>query len=162
MTQRILVVDDEPDITALVAYHLAKAGLDVLLLEKKHYPREKTCGDGLTPRSVKQLYDILFTVDGGQLGFGPAIASIAVCLAVCGTVVYGGVMLGKAVFALHPHQDRFVADAREVVPVDESPETSDERAELQALDHLLPRAERRGGVGQSAHERHAHVRHRRG
>lgn len=29
MTQRILVVDDEPDITALVAYHLAKEGFRV-------------------------------------------------------------------------------------------------------------------------------------
>ena len=29
MTQRVLVVDDEPDITALVAYHLAKAGYRV-------------------------------------------------------------------------------------------------------------------------------------
>jgi flavin-dependent dehydrogenase len=28
------------------------------VLEKKHYPREKTCGDGLTPRSVRQLEDI--------------------------------------------------------------------------------------------------------
>jgi len=29
MTHRILVVDDEPDITALVAYHLARAGFRV-------------------------------------------------------------------------------------------------------------------------------------
>ena len=31
------------------------AGLDVLLLEKTAFPREKVCGDGLTPRAVKQL-----------------------------------------------------------------------------------------------------------
>jgi geranylgeranyl reductase family protein len=37
------------------AYHLAQAGLDVLLLEKSEFPREKVCGDGLTPRAVKQL-----------------------------------------------------------------------------------------------------------
>ena len=37
------------------AYHLAQAGLDVLLLEKTTFPREKVCGDGLTPRAVKQL-----------------------------------------------------------------------------------------------------------
>jgi geranylgeranyl reductase family protein len=37
------------------AYHLARAGLDVLLLEKAEFPREKVCGDGLTPRAVKQL-----------------------------------------------------------------------------------------------------------
>ncbi|GAA1881360.1 geranylgeranyl reductase family protein [Streptantibioticus ferralitis] len=37
------------------AYHLAKSGLDVLLLEKTAFPREKVCGDGLTPRAVKQL-----------------------------------------------------------------------------------------------------------
>jgi len=34
---------------------LAQAGLDVLLLEKSIFPREKVCGDGLTPRAVKQL-----------------------------------------------------------------------------------------------------------
>jgi geranylgeranyl reductase family protein len=37
------------------AYHLARAGLDVLLLEKTAFPREKICGDGLTPRAVTQL-----------------------------------------------------------------------------------------------------------
>ncbi|MFC9430408.1 geranylgeranyl reductase family protein [Streptomyces sp. NPDC056987] len=37
------------------AFHLAKAGVDVLLLEKSHFPREKVCGDGLTPRAVHQL-----------------------------------------------------------------------------------------------------------
>jgi menaquinone-9 beta-reductase len=37
------------------AYHLAQAGLDVLVLEKSSFPREKVCGDGLTPRAVKQL-----------------------------------------------------------------------------------------------------------
>jgi menaquinone-9 beta-reductase len=37
------------------AYYLAQAGLDVLLLEKSQFPREKVCGDGLTPRGVKAL-----------------------------------------------------------------------------------------------------------
>jgi menaquinone-9 beta-reductase len=37
------------------AFHLAIAGLDVLVLEKSHFPREKVCGDGLTPRAVKAL-----------------------------------------------------------------------------------------------------------
>jgi geranylgeranyl reductase family protein len=37
------------------AYHLAQAGLDVLLLEKTAFPREKVCGDGFTPRAVKQI-----------------------------------------------------------------------------------------------------------
>jgi menaquinone-9 beta-reductase len=40
------------------ATHLARAGLDVLLLEKSSFPREKVCGDGLTPRGVKQLIDL--------------------------------------------------------------------------------------------------------
>jgi geranylgeranyl reductase family protein len=37
------------------AYYLAQAGLDVLLLEKSRFPRDKVCGDGLTPRAVKSL-----------------------------------------------------------------------------------------------------------
>ncbi len=40
---------------AACAYWLAEAGLDVVVLEKKHFPRDKTCGDGVTPRAVRQL-----------------------------------------------------------------------------------------------------------
>ena len=40
---------------AAAGYWLASAGIEVLVVEKKQYPREKTCGDGLTPRSVHQL-----------------------------------------------------------------------------------------------------------
>jgi geranylgeranyl reductase family protein len=40
------------------AYHLAKHGARVLMLEKTEFPREKVCGDGLTPRAVKQLVDM--------------------------------------------------------------------------------------------------------
>jgi len=40
------------------AYHLAKHGARVLLMEKTEFPREKVCGDGLTPRAVKQLVDM--------------------------------------------------------------------------------------------------------
>lgn len=40
------------------AYWLAQAGHDVVVVERKAFPREKTCGDGLTPRSVRQLEDM--------------------------------------------------------------------------------------------------------
>ncbi|HWB72331.1 MAG TPA: geranylgeranyl reductase family protein [Egibacteraceae bacterium] len=38
-----------------VAYLLADAGHDVVLVEKETFPRDKVCGDGLTPRAVKAL-----------------------------------------------------------------------------------------------------------
>ncbi|MFF0968594.1 geranylgeranyl reductase family protein [Streptomyces sp. NPDC003703] len=53
-TADVIVVGAGPA-GSTTAYHLAKAGLDVLLLEKTAFPREKVCGDGLTPRAVKQL-----------------------------------------------------------------------------------------------------------
>jgi len=40
---------------AATAYHLARGGASVLLLERSAYPREKVCGDGLTPRAVAAL-----------------------------------------------------------------------------------------------------------
>src|SRR5688572_24062162 len=40
---------------AAAAHYLATKGHSVLVCEKKSFPREKTCGDGLTPRAVREL-----------------------------------------------------------------------------------------------------------
>ncbi|MGO1637094.1 MAG: NAD(P)/FAD-dependent oxidoreductase [Ancrocorticia populi] len=40
---------------ASAAYYLAMAGHDVLVVEKATFPRDKICGDGLTPRAVAEL-----------------------------------------------------------------------------------------------------------
>ena len=50
----VIVIGAGPGGSA-TAYHLAKHGVRVLLLEKTEFPREKVCGDGLTPRAVRQL-----------------------------------------------------------------------------------------------------------
>ena len=51
---QVLVIGAGPA-GAATAYWLARAGHDVVAVEKKVFPREKTCGDGLTPRAVHQL-----------------------------------------------------------------------------------------------------------
>jgi geranylgeranyl reductase family protein len=53
----VLVVGGGPA-GASTAYWLAEAGHDVVVCERKVFPRDKTCGDGLTPRAVKQLADM--------------------------------------------------------------------------------------------------------
>ena len=66
--------DDDADVIvvgagpsgATTAYYLAQAGLDVLLLEKARFPREKVCGDGLTPRAVKSLVAMGIDVGPGS------------------------------------------------------------------------------------------------
>ncbi|MEW6155169.1 MAG: geranylgeranyl reductase family protein [Actinomycetota bacterium] len=60
----VLVVGGGPA-GAACAHWLADAGHDVAVVERKLYPREKTCGDGLTPRAVRQLED---------MGLGGALA----------------------------------------------------------------------------------------
>ena len=48
---------------ASTAYHLARAGVDVLVLEKQSFPRDKVCGDGLTPRATRQLIEMGIDVE---------------------------------------------------------------------------------------------------
>ena len=50
----VVVVGAGPGGSA-TAYWAAAAGLDVLLLDKASFPRDKVCGDGLTPRAVAEL-----------------------------------------------------------------------------------------------------------
>ena len=50
----VLVVGAGPAGSATATY-LAQRGLHVALLDKAHFPREKVCGDGLTPRATRQL-----------------------------------------------------------------------------------------------------------
>ena len=61
-SKSVLVVGGGPAGSA-AAYWLARDGHDVTLVEKKEYPREKTCGDGLTPRAILQLEDMGFDFD---------------------------------------------------------------------------------------------------
>jgi geranylgeranyl reductase family protein len=62
----VLVVGGGPG-GASAAYWLARNGLDVHLVEKKRYPREKACGDGLTPRAIHQLLAMDFDFEGLDL-----------------------------------------------------------------------------------------------
>lgn len=50
----VIVVGAGPS-GAATAHYLAQSGMHVLLLEKAHFPRDKVCGDGLTPRAVAEL-----------------------------------------------------------------------------------------------------------
>ena len=62
-TADVIVVGAGPA-GSTVATYLARAGVDVLLLEKSTFPRDKVCGDGLTPRGVKQVLALGIDVSG--------------------------------------------------------------------------------------------------
>src|SRR5487761_1180166 len=61
-TADVIVVGAGPA-GSTTAFYLARSGLDVLLLEKSRFPREKVCGDGLTPRAVKALVGMGIPID---------------------------------------------------------------------------------------------------
>jgi menaquinone-9 beta-reductase len=50
----VLVVGAGPAGSAAAAWS-ARAGLDTLLVDAQVFPRDKTCGDGLTPRAIGEL-----------------------------------------------------------------------------------------------------------
>lgn len=58
----VLVVGGGPAGSA-AALWLARAGHQVTMVEAKEYPREKTCGDGLTPRAILQMEEMGFDFD---------------------------------------------------------------------------------------------------
>ncbi len=51
---------------ATAAYWLAKAGRRVLVIDKAKFPREKVCGDGLTPRAVRCLEQMEVKTEGPE------------------------------------------------------------------------------------------------
>jgi geranylgeranyl reductase family protein len=59
----VLVIGGGPAGSA-AGYWLARHGHQVTVVERKTFPREKTCGDGLTPRAVYQL---------GEMGLAEAL-----------------------------------------------------------------------------------------
>ena len=50
----VLVVGAGPAGSAAAAW-AARAGLDVVLVDAAIFPRDKTCGDGLTPRAIGEM-----------------------------------------------------------------------------------------------------------
>jgi len=58
MTQHDVVIIGAGPGGSAAAHYLAQQGLDILLLDKASFPRDKTCGDGLTPRALGMLDDM--------------------------------------------------------------------------------------------------------
>ncbi|MDY5585192.1 MAG: geranylgeranyl reductase family protein [Arcanobacterium sp.] len=57
----VIVVGAGPAGSA-AAHYLGQYGLSVIVLEKGEFPRDKVCGDGLTPRAVSELLRMAFPI----------------------------------------------------------------------------------------------------
>ena len=72
----VVVVGGGPS-GASAAFWLAEAGHHVVVLEKSRFPRDKTCGDGLTPRAVRQLHDMGLAAPLGEFHRFAGLRSVA-------------------------------------------------------------------------------------
>jgi geranylgeranyl reductase family protein len=59
---------------AASAYYLARTGLEVLLVDKEEFPRDKVCGDGLNSRALSLLSEIRITLEDLEAHGGVQIA----------------------------------------------------------------------------------------
>ena len=50
-------------------------------------------------QKLQKLYDAAFTDYGGQIGYAPAVATIAISSPLCGALIYGAVTVGKAMMS---------------------------------------------------------------
>jgi geranylgeranyl reductase family protein len=71
----VLVVGAGPAGSAAAAW-AAEAGLDVVLADKASFPRDKACGDGLTPRAIAELDRLQLT---GWLAEHPTNKGLRAC-----------------------------------------------------------------------------------
>jgi menaquinone-9 beta-reductase len=71
----VLVVGAGPAGAAAAAW-AAEAGLDVVLADKASFPRDKACGDGLTPRAIAELDRLGLT---GWLAAHPTNRGLRAC-----------------------------------------------------------------------------------
>ena len=67
MSDRPVVVIGGGPAGSAAAYWLARDGHQVILAEKKEHPRDKTCGDGLTPRAIYWLEQMGFDFEVGRV-----------------------------------------------------------------------------------------------
>ena len=59
---RVLVIGAGPG-GAAAAIELARGGADVVIVEKQRWPREKTCGDGISPPGVAETAELGIALD---------------------------------------------------------------------------------------------------
>ena len=108
------------------AYLAARRGFRTLVLDRSRFPRDKVCGDGMTPAVVKELTDVgLASVFDGRVPIlaghveGPRGLSLDVDLAALGTGLGPGYVVPRLEFDDHLARQAVAAGAEMRAPVRE-------------------------------------------